>query len=336
MSLCFKSIWLVPAIAAFCFAETATQKESIAVLSLKNTSGVSEGEAEVISDRLRNELFKTGKVEVMEREQMQEVLKEQGFQQSGACSDKGCMVELGNVLGVQNIITGSIGKLGSMFLINVRAVSVRTGKITKVVSQDIKGSIETLVHVLPSIAARLVGLEPVASPSAKNPPQQPSNPSPAKHAGIPVTPDAKIFLEVLPLTKSQVLYDISHDEMIEANKKILEGLQEIFNAGVSLCPKNKLPSIAKQTALIIRMELESYKTEEARLSQRKAIIVLRLDFYRGISGAKPVFSARFKETGERHWDADNQMVYAFEAVGEAIEDKLGRHSFTRQINKQVR
>ncbi len=131
-------------------------KTNIAVINMKNTSGVTSGEIEVISDRLRGELFNTGKVNVMERDQMQEILKEQGFQQSGACTNEACMVEMGQLLGVEQLITGSLGKVGSMFLVNLRVIDVKTAKIVKVVSVDIKGDLEEVVSQLPGIASQLV------------------------------------------------------------------------------------------------------------------------------------------------------------------------------------
>ncbi len=132
-------------------------KTNIAVINMKNASGVTSGEIEVISDRLRGELFNTGKVNVMERDQMQEILKEQGFQQSGACTNEACMVEIGQLLGVEQLVTGSLGKVGSMFLVNLRVIDVKTAKIVKVVSVDIKGDIEEVVGALPGIASQLVG-----------------------------------------------------------------------------------------------------------------------------------------------------------------------------------
>jgi curli biogenesis system outer membrane secretion channel CsgG len=139
---------------------TATKtpgKTNVAVINMKNASGVTTGEIEVISDRLRGELFNTGKVNVMERDQMQEILKEQGFQQSGACTNEACMVEIGQLLGVEQLVTGSLGKVGSMFLVNLRVIDVKTAKIMKVVSVDIKGDIEEVVGELPGIASQLVG-----------------------------------------------------------------------------------------------------------------------------------------------------------------------------------
>ena len=82
----FSGIFCLLAFCAGSYAQTSLNaasgpaKKNIAVINLKNGSGVTAGESELISDRLRGDLFNTDKVNVMERDQMQEILKEQGFQ----------------------------------------------------------------------------------------------------------------------------------------------------------------------------------------------------------------------------------------------------------------
>ncbi len=144
--------------------ETSIQSESvniqknIAILSIKHSGGITKGEADLITDRLNAEMFKTGKVNMVERQEMSQILKEQGFQQSGACSEDACLVEMGQVLGVQEIVSGSAGRLGSLIIINLRSIDVATGKIKMVVSRDIDGKLENLIQHLPNIAREIVGL----------------------------------------------------------------------------------------------------------------------------------------------------------------------------------
>jgi len=87
-----------------------TQEITIAVLEFEG-KGVSQSETSTLTDRLRDEMFNTGIYIVLERGKMDEVLKEQGFQQTG-CVTSECAVEVGNMLGVQQMIGGSIGKVG--------------------------------------------------------------------------------------------------------------------------------------------------------------------------------------------------------------------------------
>ena len=43
---------------------------------------------------------------------MEDILKEQGFQQTGCTSDE-CVVEVGKIIGVQQMVGGSISKVGN-------------------------------------------------------------------------------------------------------------------------------------------------------------------------------------------------------------------------------
>jgi TolB-like protein len=158
-------------IVLFCFVMTAAApvrllerdaKVNVAVIDLRPTSGVSASESEVLSDRLRAEIFNTGKVNVMEREQMREILKENALQQSGACSEEQCILEMGKFLGVQLLVMGTIGRLGKLNILNIRLVDVKTARTEMAVSKDIDGDIERVVGYLRTIALELV--EPIAKP----------------------------------------------------------------------------------------------------------------------------------------------------------------------------
>jgi curli biogenesis system outer membrane secretion channel CsgG len=162
-------------------------RTNIAVMTLRASSGVTEGEAEIITDRLRAELFNTGAVNIMERDQMQAILKEQGFQQSGACTDEACMVEMGKLLGVQQMYTGSIGKIGSIFMINLRIIDVQTGQVLRAVSRDING-MEVVVSNLPGISQELVGLKPITKSSSAPAPAPAPKPAPVAEPQPPATP----------------------------------------------------------------------------------------------------------------------------------------------------
>jgi len=104
------------------------KKLNIAVSDLAG-QGIEQSSTAIISDRLRTELFKQGGFTVLERNAMQDILKEQGFQQSGCTSDA-CAVEIGQLLGVSYIVVGTVGKLGHLFTIDVRMIEVSTGKIS--------------------------------------------------------------------------------------------------------------------------------------------------------------------------------------------------------------
>lgn len=108
--------------------------------------GVKESEAAVISEQLGAELMKSPRIKLLERNQVQEILKEQGFQQSG-CVNDACAVEVGQMLGVENIMVGTVGLAGSYTLLSVRVIDVATGTIVANVSTKTKGGIDKMLEL---------------------------------------------------------------------------------------------------------------------------------------------------------------------------------------------
>lgn len=107
-------------------------------------NGITEDEAKALTDRFRNEMFKFGQYDMMERSFMEEILDEQGFQLSGCTSDA-CVVEVGKLVGVEQMIGGSISKVGDVYTISTRIISVETGKILKTATYDHVGDIGSLL-----------------------------------------------------------------------------------------------------------------------------------------------------------------------------------------------
>ena len=143
-------------------ATRSSARLSIAVLDL-SARGISTDEASVLSDKLRTEFIGSGRYDLMEREQMNIVLKEQGFQQIG-CTSEACAVEAGQLIGVRQIVTGSIGKVGSTFLITIKMVDVTTGMILISVDHTLKSDIdELLTKGIPDIVRKFVNTGPIVS-----------------------------------------------------------------------------------------------------------------------------------------------------------------------------
>ena len=118
---------------------------NIAVLSL-DEHGISKSEVSILTDRLRLELFNTKRFNVMERAKMEEILQEQGFQQSGCVSNE-CIVEAGKLLGIKLMISGSIGRIGSIYTINLRIINVESAEIEVMHNEDTQASIEELLTI---------------------------------------------------------------------------------------------------------------------------------------------------------------------------------------------
>jgi len=316
-------------------AQQQHHKPTIAVLNLKNAADVSKGEADIISDRLRIELFKTGNVEVMEREQMQTVLEEQGFQASGACSDEGCMVEMGQLLGVQFLITGSIGKLGNLYLLNFRSIDVKTGKINKVVSVDIDGNIEEVVVRLGDIAWELTCKAKKKKPK---PVKQPAEP--VKKTAEPKKPvvtsseplpdcDETVFLQALDLSQFPIpIHDDSFDEIISDIKSAIESAcEEEIDDDIDVevvTPRQiaRFPSSCKSG--VVRMKFISYSTrpdEDETIGKVKACFF----FFKTPTHQDPSFKIIIEKEGGSKTGEQETLMDAFDDLADELEDELADH-----------
>jgi len=160
---------------AFAQETTGSQtKPTAAVLDFTGT-GISQMEAVTLTQRLASELVKTDALIIVERSQMSEIMDEQGLQQSG-CTSAECAAEIGALLGVQKMITGSFGKIGNTYTIDARMFSVETGETEKTVNKNYKGEVDGLLAQIEIVAWELVGLQPpdalLAAAGLKTPEQE--------------------------------------------------------------------------------------------------------------------------------------------------------------------
>lgn len=157
-------------VAIFLASEASAQAQAVpkdklpmvAVLPL-DARGLTTEEAQVMTEMLGSELLQTGAFRVMERSQMDKILAEQGFQKSGACDNSQCAVEMGQLLGIERMVVGSIGKVGRTFLVSVRMVNVGSGEIMRSVSRTTTSDVDDiLTRMLPIVAGELAS-NPVAT-----------------------------------------------------------------------------------------------------------------------------------------------------------------------------
>lgn len=138
-------------------AQVAEGKQTVALLEFEGR-GISQLEAKTLTDRLMSEMVNTDAVIMVERNQMDEILNEQGFQQSG-CTSSECAAEVGALLGVQNMVSGSFGKLGNSYTIDAKMFSVETGATIRTVSKTYKGPVDNLLTVIEVVGWEIVGLK---------------------------------------------------------------------------------------------------------------------------------------------------------------------------------
>ena len=114
-----------------------------AILTFDSRAGMPIDQVALLADRFAVELGRIDVYKVISRSKMKEVLSEQRF--SVDCSSAECAVEAGKLLSAEYMIYGSIGRIGSLFTINVYIASVETGGIVGEATVDYTGQIEGLL-----------------------------------------------------------------------------------------------------------------------------------------------------------------------------------------------
>ena len=137
-----------------------SRRIKIAVIDF-NVSGVGDEAGPILTERFRSELLNTNKFDVMERTRMEEIFKEQGFQQTGACDDNTCVIQAGKMLGVSGIIAGTIGRVGKIYSVSARIINVETGQIIVSKTEDCECPVENVLKVsMKNLAYKIAGIMP--------------------------------------------------------------------------------------------------------------------------------------------------------------------------------
>ena len=133
-------------------------RPTVAILDFEG-QGISVQEVQTLTERMRSEIGTTNAVRLIERKAIESIMAEQGLAQSGCVSDE-CAAEVGQLLGVQFMVSGTIGKLGDSYTIDVKMFSVETGATERSVNATHEGDIAGLLTEMQILAWEIVGLQP--------------------------------------------------------------------------------------------------------------------------------------------------------------------------------
>lgn len=137
----------------------AQERPRVAVLPF-NPVGVSEAEAQVLTSLFETAMVNTRVFEVIEQSQAGSILDAQEYSLSG-CTDEACAVEIGKLLAAENIVLGSVSRLGKKFIVTAKIIDVSTGQNIR--ADSVEGmAIEDMTEQVNVLAAKLADVQPRA------------------------------------------------------------------------------------------------------------------------------------------------------------------------------
>jgi hypothetical protein len=157
----------------------------LAVMDIQARDGVTPGLVQIVTDAVVTEVRKRAHgMTVISSEDMRSLLGLQAQKQRLGCQDMACLAELGGALGVDEMLVGSLAKLGTSTILNLRHIDTRHAKVLADTSERLKGkadedlldaAVRAVATLFPDIPAP--GALPVSGPELTTAPAK-SHPRP--------------------------------------------------------------------------------------------------------------------------------------------------------------
>lgn len=136
----------------------------VGVLPLTGGAAVDGKTALALTEALAGEIARVPGTEVITQAQMKALLDLEAQKQLAGCSDDSCMAQIGAALGVDELIGGSVSKVGESWLVGLRRVDVKTAG-SRLADRRFKGgTLDDVLDALPSLVAEVSQAAPSAAP----------------------------------------------------------------------------------------------------------------------------------------------------------------------------
>lgn len=97
------------------------------------------------------------------------LVAEQEKMMLGCSDDTSCLAEIGGAIGADHMITGSLGRVGSFFWLNIKLIDTGKADVVKHVSRKVSGSEDAVVDAVIELSNTVLGFEksmPTLPPAA--------------------------------------------------------------------------------------------------------------------------------------------------------------------------
>jgi len=132
---------------------SSDSKPRVAIIPF-NAIEISEADALGITLLFETALQNTGAFDLIEQTRAEAILEAQEYSLSD-CTDEFCAVKIGKLLAAEQIIIGTVGKIGKIYYLNVKLIEVETGRNLSAQKEN-TATLEDLIYQLERLASTLV------------------------------------------------------------------------------------------------------------------------------------------------------------------------------------
>jgi TolB-like protein len=236
----------------------AYAKPQVAVLDTVIAAGMDKTVAVPITDKLIEELVNSGKYTVIDRANVEQVLREKEFQLSSGVVKNEEMRQAGEYLGADLVVVANTSRVGSTYVISAKMIDVVTGEIVAQASSEQRGSIDVVLDVARAVGRQIAGQKvTVEEQRARELVQEPAKQAPAAPAAVPAPSAGPAGGNAVAIMQMQTLIQAkAHmrqsgqlqmmslaDQLSDAERLMLYSSNRKNNAGVVLLLNWLVPSL---------------------------------------------------------------------------------------------
>ncbi|MBI4977544.1 MAG: caspase family protein [Spirochaetes bacterium] len=148
-------------------AKGVTVSCRVAVLDFVPKGNAARADANVMTELFRTELVSGRYFDVLDRSNMDVLLKEQELSKTG-CTENTCAVEIGKILNVDYMFYGNLMKMGGLYYLNAGMIDIETSRIVRSARVSMR-SLDDCTAVLSDLVKQLAGDTNTAAGTAQQP-----------------------------------------------------------------------------------------------------------------------------------------------------------------------
>jgi hypothetical protein len=170
-------------------AASALAKPKVAVLPMAAVR-VEESIVLILNDILTSEVAGLGTHDVISSKEIDSMLGMEKMKSALGCDDVACLADIGGALGADQMLTGSVGKLGSTLSISLTLFNMRDMKVERRVRQKVEAEEDLYEKAMVTAVKKLFGLLPPDSDTIVGSSAAPTAPTQRTVPARPETPTA--------------------------------------------------------------------------------------------------------------------------------------------------
>ena len=147
----------------FISASIALAVPQVAVLDAILAPGTDPTVAGPVTDKIVEELLRSQKFVVLDRANVEQVLREKEFQLSSGIVRNEEIRQAGEYLGADLVIVANVSRVGSTYVISAKMIDVLSGEIIAQASSEKQGKIDVLLEIARTVGKQISGQEIVVA-----------------------------------------------------------------------------------------------------------------------------------------------------------------------------